>query len=295
MPLSVNAVIKAIVPLNNSYRNPMASPQMKLEALWEMGDQLIKMGVTNPHSVGWNVQRETGGLIKRPTIFRSHKIRTIWASKNKMVGDVGRIRGLSNLTEIMPLIDPAQNVRRQLSSEQISEIYRHACSDAPKQFKRYVAELKKKFSHGRLGKPLDKSKHLHHLYSTVSTFKTLLTHLLKIVNQEESAERSLFRASTSREEMRAFSNMCIALTTKDNFRLYKRLGPSASTSHNQQLKTLYSYFYKILDNKGDAERARLRRLIPAETLAQMSDIVSSLGSETGVKDYVARRKIAINL
>lgn len=295
MPLSVNAIIKAIVPLNNSYRNPMASTQMKLEALWEMGDQLIKMGVTSPHSVGWNVQRETGGLIKRPTIFRSHKIRTIWVSKNEMVGDVGRIRGLSNLTEIIPLIDPAQNVRRQLSSEQIDEIYRHACSDAPKQFKRYVAELKKKFSHGRLGKPLDKSKHLHHLYSVVSTFKTLLTHLSKIVDQEDSAERSPFRTSTSKKEMRAFSNMCIALTTKDNFRLYKRLGPSASTSHNQQFQILYSYFHKILDSMGDVERARLRRLLPAEALAQMSDIVSSLGSETGVKDYVARRKIAINL
>lgn len=295
MPLSVNAIIKAIVPLNNSYRNPMASTQMKLEALWEMGDQLIKMGVTSPHSVGWNVQRETGGLIKRPTIFRSHKIRTIWVSKNEMVRDVGQIRGLSNLTEIIPLIDPAQNVRRQLSLEQIGEIYRHACSDAPRQFKRYVAELKKKFSHGRLGKPLDKSKYLHHLYSVVSTFKTLLTHLSKIVDQEDSAERSPFRTSTSKKEMRAFSNMCIALTTKDNFRLYKRLGPSASTSHNQQFQILYSYFYKILDNKSDVERARLRRLIPAEALAQMSDIVSSLGSETGVKDYVARRKIAINL
>jgi hypothetical protein len=295
MSPDTNAIVKAIVSLNNSYRNRLTSTQMKLEALWEIGDQLIKMGVTSPHSVGWSVQRETGGLIKRPTIFRSHKIRTIWSSKNEMVMDVGLIRGLSNLTEILPLIDPAQNVRRQLSSKQINEIYRHACSDAPQQFKRYIAELKKKFSHGRLGKPLDKSKHLDHLESVVSTFRALLTYLSMIINQEASAERSLFRASTSRAEMRAFSNMCIALTTKDNFRLYKRLGPPTSTSRNLQFQTLYAYFYKMLDNRADVERARLRRLIPAEALAQMSDIVSSLNSETGVKDYAARQKIAINL
>lgn len=295
MSPSVNAIIRAIVPLNNSYRDPTASTQMKLETLWDMGDQLVKMGVTSPHSVGWSVQRETGGLIKRPTIFRSHKIRTIWPSKEELVRDVGRICGLSNLTELIPLIDPAQDVRKQLSSEQMNEIYYHACSDAPKQFKQYIAELKQQFSYGRLGKPLDRSKHLHHLHFLISNFKALLNRLLKIIDQKDLTARNLFRANTSNEEMRAFSNMCIALTTKENLRLYKKLGPSVSTSCDQQFQVLYNYFRNILNSRGDVERARLRRLIPAAALAQMSDIISSLGSETGVKDYVARRSIAINL
>jgi len=295
MGINVDTIIKAIAPINNRYRDPTASPRMKLEALWEMGDELIHIGVKTPHSAGWLIQRETRGLIKRPTVFRSYKIRTIWTSKEELLNNLGQIQGLSNLTEILPLIDPAQNVRRQLSPKQISEIYLHACSDPPKIFKRYVTELKRGFAHGRLGKHLDKFKHLNQLHYIVNNFKELQSYLLNIFNQTDAADRDEFRANTSREELRAFSNMCIALTTKENLRLYRKLSPTTSNSQSQQFKTLYSHFYDILNKKSDVERARLRRLISPYSLAQMSDMVSSLESEKSVKDFKARSKLAISL
>jgi hypothetical protein len=293
--MNIDIIIRAIAPINNRYRDPTASPRMKLEALWEMGDQLMLLGVKTPHSVGWMVQRETKGLIKRPTVFRSYKIRTIWVSKEELLKNLGQIQGLSNLTEILPLIDPAQNVRRQLSPDQISEIYRRASCDPPKIFKRYITGLKRGFAHGRLAKHLDKFKHLDQLRCIVNNFKELQRYLLNILDETNSAGRDGFRANTSREELRAFSNMCIALTTKDNFRLYRQLGPPTSDSQNEQFKTLYSYFYDILNKTSDVERARLRRLISADALAQMSDMVSSLDSEKSVKDFKARSKLAISL
>lgn len=295
MSVGVNIIIKTIIPINNRYRDGASSTRCKLEALWEIGNQLVKMGVTKPHSVGWAVQRETRGLIKRPTVFRSHKVRTIWGTKEDLLRDLGEIQGLSNLTEILPLLDPAQKVRANLSPHQFKEIYRHACSDSPQKFKEYIANLKKKFSYGRLGKTLDKSRHLDKLRFLVSTFESLLTQSLKIIDQTEQTERNRFRASTSAEEFRAFSNMCISLTTRDNFRLYKRQGPPKSASYNKQFQELYDRFREMLDKTSDVERARLRRVISAEALAQMSDIVSSLGSEEGVEDFRARQKIAISL
>jgi hypothetical protein len=295
MGINIDIIIKAIASINNRYRDPMVSPGMKLEAMWEMGDQLMRIGVKTPHSVGWMVQRETKGLIKRPTVFRSYKIRTIWTSKEELLKNLGQIQGLSNLTDILPLIDPAQNVRRQLSADQISEIYRRASSDPPKVFKRYISGLKMGFAHGRLGKHLDKFKHLDQLRSIVNNFKELQRYLLNILDQTNSAERDGFRANTSREELSAFSNMCIALTTKDNFRLYRQLGPLTPDSQSEPFKTLYSYFYDILNKKSDVQRARLRRLISADALAQMSDMVSSLYSEISVKDFKARSKLAISL
>jgi hypothetical protein len=295
MGINIDIIIRAIAPINNRYRDPTASPRMKLEALWEMGDQLMLLGVKTPHSVGWMVQRETKGLIKRPTVFRSYKIRTIWVSKEELLKNLGQIQGLSNLTEILPLIDPAQNVRRQLSPDQISEIYRRASCDPPKIFKRYITGLKRGFAHGRLGKHLDKFKHLDQLRCIVNNFKELQRYLLNILDETTSAGRDGFRTNTSREELRAFSNMCIALTTKDNFRLYRQLGPPTPDSQNEQFKTLYSYFYDILNKTSDVERARLRRLISADALAQMSDMVSSLDSEKSVKDFKARSKLAISL
>lgn len=295
MSTSVNDIIKVVSPINNRYRDPAASTRMKLEALWELGDQLIRMGVTKPHTIGWAVQRETGGLIKRPTVFRSHKIRTIWASKEDLIRDLGRLQGLSNLTEILPLIDPVQTVRNRLSSEQLTDIYQHACSDSPQKFKQYINDIKKNFSHGKLGKSLDRSKHLEQLSEIVTNFKILQAQLLKILDQSGSAEREQFRTTTSLEELRAYSNMCIALTTKENYRLFKKLGSSSSSSQNQHFQALYNYFRVILDKTSDVERARLRRLISAEALAEMSDMVSSLSSEAAVEDFKARRKLAISI
>lgn len=295
MPPGVNSVIKAIVPLNNRYRDPGASARAKLEALWEMGDQLYRIGVASPHSVGWDVQRQTRGLIKRPTIFRSHKLRTIWASKEELVKDVGRIRALSNLTEILPLIDPAQKVRQKLTNRELSELYDHACSDSPAAFKKYSAGLKRRFAYGRLGRPLDRSKHLNDYRIVVAHIKGLQNHLVKIIHQKDPAEREAFRAGTSVDETMAFSNMCIALTTKENYALYNRLGPRESSSNNGDLRSLYVRFRELLDQTSDVERARLRRLISADALAQISDMVSSLVSEAGVTDFKARQKIAINL
>ena len=275
--------------------DPSISARMKLEALWEMGDLLRKLGVAKPHSMGWAVQRETKGLIKRPTIFRSHKIRTIWPSKEMLLEDLGDLQGLSSLTELLPLIDPAQEVKHKLSPEQLNSLFRHACSDSPGDFKRYLCTVKKRFSHGKLGKPLDKAKHLPQLQDILSDFTVLRTFLCDLLDKGSSAERLKFRTHTPTNELRAFSNMCIALTTKDNYRLYKRLSPVSPSSLNKEFSNLYVRFKTILDKSADLERARLRRLISAEALAEMSDMVSSMNSEESLEDFKERRKLAISL
>jgi hypothetical protein len=295
MTANITAIIKAISDINNRYRDSSISTRMKLEALWDMGDLLGKLGVTKPHSVGWAVQRGTKGLIKRPTIFRSHKIRTIWCSKEKLLEDLGGLQGLSSLTELLPLIDPAQDVKHKLSPEQLNSLFKRACSDPPGDFKRYLCTVKKRFSHGKLGKPLDKAKHLPLLQGTISDFKALRTFLCYLLDEGSVAERLEFRAHTSTNELRAFSNMCIALTTKDNYRLYKRLGPVSPSSLHKEFSNLYIRFKTILDKSADVERARLRRLISAEAMAEMSDMISSMNSEELIEDFKERRKLAISL
>ena len=58
MAANITAIIKAISDINNRYRDSTISTRMKLEALWEMGDLLAKLGVTKPHSIGWLFKEE---------------------------------------------------------------------------------------------------------------------------------------------------------------------------------------------------------------------------------------------
>jgi len=295
MPVNIKEIVNKIAPLNNKYRDLSTLVRAKLEASWEIGDILVKSGVTKPHAIGWAVQRETRGLIKRPTVFRSHKIRSIWSTKESLTKDLGELKSLSNLIEILPLIDPAQEVRDKLSKQQLAEIYKHACNDSPVKFKKHMKVLKQQYAHDQLGRSLDRDKRLNELGEVVENLRTLVNYLNKIMNDPKFSARQQFRNDTSEIEIRSFSNMCISLTTKDNLRLYKKIGPAESLSKNEAIKYLYNYFHGIVNKTGDDERARLRRVVSAEVLAQFSDMISSLLTEDGVKDYKARQKIAIKL
>jgi hypothetical protein len=286
-------VIKDIIVSNNKYRDPSIPPNEKIIALWEIGDILFRRGVDKPHTMGWAIQKETGGLIKRPTIFRSYKIRLIWESKELLKKDLGCIKSLSNLTEILPLIDPQQKVRKQLSNTQIQDIFSHACLNSPRDLKKYVKRIKINYAYGRLGKALDKSKYLGALDSLISDLANFTEYLRRIINSPDMQARELFRSRTSIDELNAFSNMCISLTTKQNLCLYKRLGLPCSSSKDELFRKLYGNFYSLLNKKGDYERARLRRCVSAEVLAQLSDMVSSLSSEENVKDYIFRQGLTI--
>ena len=89
--------------------------------------------------------------------------------------------------------------------------------------------------------------------------------------------------------------MCIALTTRDNYRLYRRLASDMSRSQNQEFKYLYDHFRRILNSSSDVNRARLRRLISPEAMAEVSDMISSMVTEATVEDFKERRKLAIPL
>lgn len=295
MTSGLSKLIQSITDINNKYRDPNSSTKQKIIALWEMGNCLKNLGVKKPHSVGWSIQEETKGVIKRPTVFRSYKIKQIWPDKDSLLNDIGNVKQMSSLTEMLPLIDPNQGVRKKMTADELQLIYKLACSNDVTAFKAYLVKLKKKYSHGRLGKPLDKEKHLHGLEDISDGFRKIQITLTKLFAKTEKDEREAFKEKIPSEEFAAFSNMCLSLTTKDNFRLYKRRGPEKSASTDDEFKFLYNSFRGILSKSNDTERARLRRLISAEAFAQLSDMISSIRSEDSVKDYRARQKLSIGL
>ncbi|MBU0571968.1 MAG: hypothetical protein KKC50_08020 [Candidatus Omnitrophica bacterium] len=295
MTTNLNAVIKEIAYLNNVYRSAGAQVKTKLETLWEIGDCLFKLGVSKPHSMGWEIQRETKGLIKRPTIFRAHKIKQIWAKKDEMIKDIGSLKSISSLSEMLPLIDPNQEVRKKILHKELEQLYKYASSNNKKNFKNYVSFLKNKYSHGRLGQQLDRAKYLKNYDEVIKDFKKLQGELLKMVKENKSDERERFKKQVPIDEIRSFSNMCLSLTTKNNFKLYKNIPPPQSSATNKAFQSLFNFFKILLSKKSDIERARIRRLISAEAFAQLSDMITSIQSEESAEDYKKRQQLSIGI
>lgn len=295
MKLNIRKIVNEISDLNNRYRGGSITPGEKLLVMWEIGDVLLKNGAKQPHSLGWAVQDETKGVIKRPTIFRSYKVRQIWANKSDLERDLKNIKGSNYFIEILPLIDPQQEVRRKLSEKQLADIFHHACVDDSKHFFTYLDAIKQRYSYKRLGKALPKDRHLEHFKLTLEDFKTFQKSLWGVLQATDSERRVILKDRVPLEELLAFSNMCISLTTKDNYKLYKRKGPERSSSREAIFKNLYDGFFLLLNKKDDKERARLRRLISGEALAQMSDMITSIQTEEGVSDFKARQKLSIGL
>src|SRR3989338_1729295 len=119
MLTNINEIVAAITPLNNAYRDLTTSAETKMEMLWQIGDILQRMRVTKPHTLGWAVQKETKEIIKRSTVIRGYKVRAIWDSKEALLRDLGGMKFISNLFEMLPLVDPAQKVRGNLSLQQL--------------------------------------------------------------------------------------------------------------------------------------------------------------------------------
>src|SRR4030095_14588570 len=100
-------------------------------------------------------------------------IRTIWPSRATLIQEVGRVKGLSVVTELLPVLDPAQDFRARLSRDEAADILRHANDDLPGHFRDYLGGVKARFARGRLGAHLDKTKHLEPLKPAARGFHLL--------------------------------------------------------------------------------------------------------------------------
>jgi hypothetical protein len=287
-------LIKAIVPLNNVFREGSRTSIERLLIMWEIGNELVEHAVNSPHSCGWAIQEKTKGLIKRPTIFRSYKVRSIWPSKESLKQDLGKIKTLSNFTTILPLIDPNQPVRKKMSKNELQNLFQLASNNQSNEFKSYVEALKAKYSHGSLGKKLDKSKHLKDLSEITNHIKRLNKELSYLIIRGTAEERELFRSQISEPDRKTLSNMFLALTTKENFKLYRPATESGSSS-TDYINRIYDSLIKALDKTSDVDRARFRRLLDSNFLANISDMLSSIGSEKSIEDFKMRASLTIDL
>ncbi len=288
-------ILDGITPHNNVYRDRRASVRDKLAAMWEIGDVLVKAGVTSPHSLGWNLQRETGGLVKRPTIFRSHKFRVVWADKDAFLQAFGNIRGLSSLVDMLPLLDPAQRTKHAVPEEVVKGLVRQMHILPPSKFKSRLDAIKKEYADETLGKTYDRNRHLAALRPVAQSFRKVYTRIRGAVMRADRTVLSAIRRDIPAEELRLFSSMCLALTTKENRDLCSHPPRTKSIAGDVPFRIAYDGAATLLRAGVDARRAKFRKLLLPEALVDLAELCNSVATDECVRAYKQRGRVNIAL
>lgn len=291
---NLNSLVQKIATFNNVYRSRNSSVKDKLVAMWEIGNILYQNKIENPHSIGWKIQAFTQGVIKRPTIFRSYKFRIIWTSKELFIKECMDVKSLNNIIEMLPLLDPIQKSKRIMPENIINDLKNKMKVMAASEFKAELDKIKKEYKDKNLGYKVDKYKHLKGFLEVKHNFVKLKEFLNESLSKDVEYRNKL-RHDINVKEFEVLSNMCISLTTKENYHLFKFQNYSESKSKNILFKFIFDKFLELLNDAADTKRARLRRLIPALELANLSDLATSILDETKVKDYLEREKMRIKL
>lgn len=284
-------ILWAITKWNNVYRSNETSVDDKLEALWDMGDFLYKAGVAHANKLGSKIQEISQGVVKRAMIYRSHKVRSIWHDKSSFLHDCDGIKGVANLQEILPFLDPEKDAYANIPSTILASLKAKMRKLSSDQFRLEVKSIKFHFISARSVNRPDKAKHLFKCNRLQSDFKKVKNILETALLSNDKERLKRIREATSRGEFISVSNMALALTSKDNYQLYNGLKPANSSSSWNEFKAIYDEFKILLTTSNETERNKVRQLIVPTELALFSDLARSITSETGVRDYLKRRTL----
>jgi len=285
--INLNLLIDDITKSNNVYRDTNQAPINRILALWDLGNILFKHKVDKPHSYGWKIQDQTIGIIKRMTIARAYRIRQIWPERDYVKKTFGGIKGTSIFIESLPILDSNGQMYKSLSKKAVDELIKYMNILPAVQFTKYLKNFKAKHKQGRVGESNDRERYLKDYVSIQNYFLTFYKHLQKLILGNKFDGIDELKTKISLGERKAFSNFCLALTSKKNIIFYKPF-PSSSKAEMINFQIIFNFFKELLKESNDTRRARLRRVVPPELLVEMSDMLNSIISKEKIKSYQKR-------
>jgi hypothetical protein len=292
--INLSLLIDAITKSNNVYRDANQAPINRILALWDLGDVLLKYKVDKPHSYGWKIQDQTKGLIKRMTIARAYRSRQIWLERNYVKKTFSEIKGLSVFIESLPILDPSGAMYKSLSKKLIDELIKYMNILSAVQFTKYIKNFKAKHKQGRVGENNDRERYLKDYVNIQNYFLTFYKQLQKLILEDKFDSIDELKSKIPLEERKAFSNFCLALTSKKNIIFYKPF-PISSKTKMLDFQNMFYFFKELLEDSNDIRRARLRRVVAPELLVEMSDMLNSIISREKILNYKRRKMHSIKI
>lgn len=297
--LDINKIIQKIAPYSNKYNSKESSTLDKLSAMWEIGDILFSIDDVKPHSLGWDIQEKTGGIIKRPLIFRSYKIRRIWENKKDLISECKTIKNLSNITEMFPLIDPDQKSDRESIPESvIIDLRKKMVLMETTEFQSSLKKTKANYKDERMGQENDRRRNEPEMYPQALIFNNISKLFSSLIDENKKDEREKLRNMIPSSELVIFSKLCNILASPDDSVIdIDIINKEPSKSSNKDFKSFFDFsIQNLLNNKQKRKRFKkvAKNKIPYH-IPEISDISSSLIDEEAVKRYHSRKKFEIRL
>jgi hypothetical protein len=292
--IDLSLLIDSITKSNNVYRDTDQTPIDRILALWDLGDVLFKHKVDKPHSYGWKIQDQTNGLIKRMIIARAYRIRQIWPERGHIEKTFREIKGLSIFIESLPILDPNGVMFKSLSKDLIDELIKYMNILPAVHFKKYIKNFKAKHKQGRVGEINDRTRYLKNYINIQNFFLNFHERLRKLILNNKFDCIDELKIKIPLVERKAFSNFCLALTSKKNVIFYKP-SPINSKTKAFEFQYIFNFFKELLEDSNDIRRARLRRVIAPELLVEMSDMLNSIISREKIINYKRRKCNSIKI
>lgn len=282
MKPSAGALLQELRPAINRVHSREALPIDILSAMWEIGEILRKSGVSKPHSLGDELQNATGGIVKRPLVFQSAKIRDIWPSNASLRQELWGLRSKQNVIDMLPFLDPKQRGKYRVTGKQLADL-RLAMVGLPHgQFDPMLKRFKRAHAVRRLGQRLDRNQHLPEFAVVAHELSTGAKDLQRLLEGE-----------TGTEDVDAAGALAA--------RLRYSAGAAASLESSAPRLTLPPLIEieRALSNSGvltnAVKRRRLWRLFAREQLMELAEAVLATTSSEARSEYFQHRRVAETL
>jgi hypothetical protein len=278
----IGGLLQELRPAVNRATDRRTSPVDSLVAMWEIGDLLRKRSILKPHSFGVELQRATGGIVKRPLIFRSAKIREIWSSPDEIRRECSTLKSQHNVIEMLPFLDAKQRTKYDISEAELEALRRAMVNLPSNEFFPRLRDFKKAHPSRRLGKPLDRDQYLPKMVGFADILRVSAAHLLQGLE-----------AGQAPEDPRA--TQILAARLRFVAGVLGSMPPGDPKPENETMRTVAKALLESGSLTSVNKRKRLWRLFPRERLMELAEIVTAWSGPAERQAFLRNRKMAETL
>ena len=279
--MDINSLIQTITPFYNQYKqqNRSISGTEALKIMWDIGDILKKFIEENkiaPHTLFWEVYGKSEGTknivqkswITREFQGRCYRIRNIFSSKRQIEKELPTLKSFTYFRETLPFFD---NQKYKLTGKEKEKLLELLNS---KKDSKFIMKRIRYLQEKKIGIKNPRTQRLKDLEGEKKVFINFYNSVYQLLNEPpEKATLKLKKNHVDPQYVIVLAKNTNALSQDGlkftSFTIRKDIQDPLWKNYGEIVK-------KLISNHNAVETRRFRRIIPAERIVQLADMLYSL-------------------